>query len=121
MDSPSSFRHFYQTAEIDPEKWEIISKTKVQIGKETIFGSIKFSHSLAVKAYDLVQRLSPLGRAMGMSEFCVAVPGFSKLSSSHCSDEAFSEYVKRRDPLKLGFADPLLLQLVRQLSAVDLV
>ncbi|XP_057509285.1 uncharacterized protein LOC130791945 isoform X5 [Actinidia eriantha] len=60
-------------------------------------------------------------QAMGMSEFCVAVPGFSKLSSSHCSDEAFSEYVKRRDPLKLGFADPLLLQLVRQLSAVDLI
>ncbi|XP_031482576.1 uncharacterized protein LOC116252432 isoform X3 [Nymphaea colorata] len=63
-------------------------------------------------------------------EMCILVPGSSPLHQStgakgehggswlaswKCTEEAFSEQVKARDPLKLGFPDIWYLRLVRQL------
>ncbi|CAN6439617.1 unnamed protein product [Victoria cruziana] len=69
-------------------------------------------------------------RLRAFMEMCILVPGDSPLHQStgakgehgaswlaswKCTEEAFSEQVKARDPLKLGFPDIQYLRLVRQL------
>ncbi|KAL9227537.1 hypothetical protein vseg_003215 [Gypsophila vaccaria] len=109
---------------------------EIVLGSPDVFQISTLSHALLDKLLEgWNEDLKDLAyRLRSFMEMCILVPGLStkphpksdthdhvkdSLASWKCSEEFFSNLIKDRDPLKLGFPNVLAMRLVRQLLRWD--